>query len=255
MINSAVFDNAPLLTSNWSSGDALLPTTPWAHELMHTLGVQGHGNSYDCGTETISLVTAANPIKAYGDPFSLMGEHAFAIHPDVMIKMDLGWLSPDQVVDVTASGSYLIYPLENSAGNVKGLTLKVSPPITNNNHSIQFDRMVVEYRQPSGFDRYLLRLDGSVFLSTYKPEGSVAREGVLVRLLYPDSAGTDTTLLLDMNPATSYNPSRGIMQLGNVGKFADAILPVGQTFNYQGLSITPRGANAAGAMQVDVVLP
>lgn len=64
---------------------------------------------------------------------------------------------------------------------------------------------------------------------------------------------TDTTLLLDMNPDTPFNPDRGIKTQGNVGKFADAILPVDRTFYYEDrILITPLGATPDGAMRVRV---
>lgn len=50
-----------------------------------------------------------------------------------------------------------------------------------------------------------------------------------------------------------FNPDRGIKTQGNVGKFADAILPVDRTFNYDDrILITPLGVTPDGAMRVKV---
>jgi hypothetical protein len=251
MINSSVFDLAPLDYSNWSSDDSILPTVPWIHEFIHTLGISGHANSYDCGTNVISETTAAT-IKAYGNPFSVMGERAFATHPDAAMKLKLGWITTNQIQTAATNGTYAIYPLELADGQTKALSVPISPAITNLSHSFAFDHFLVEYRRPIGFDRYLKRLDGSTFLSQYKPQGAVTNNGVLIYLEYPPSANTDGTLLLDMHPTSSYNATRGIKWPGNAGKFADAMLNVGETFTWNGTSITPIGTNAAGAMQVMV---
>jgi len=251
MINSSVFDIAPLEKSYWSSGDSVLPTTSWAHEFLHTLGINGHANSYDCGDKTLSTVGAANPIKAYGNVYSIMGEHAFGCHPDVLMKSRLGWIDKQQFPTINRSGDYEIYPLETLDMNIKGLFIPVSTEITHESGKMAFDGFVVEYREPIGFDRYLGRLDGSPFLELYKPEGKVDRKGVMVYMKYKSDA-TDGTVLLDTNPGTSFNPKRGIKFQGNVGKFADAILPVNKTFIHNNISITPHGLTDKGAMRVKI---
>ncbi len=251
MINSAVFDAAPLATSNWSSGDAVLPTTSWAHEFLHTFGITGHSNSLNCGEKTLSARFAKDAIAGYGGVFSIMGEHAFACHPDVLMKARLGWVEKRQLPTITKSGSYEIYPLETKDENVKGLVIPLSPELANESGEAVFDAIVLEYREPIGFDRYLERLDGSPFLNVYKPEGKVDRKGVIVYLKYK-SEETDGTALLDANPETSFLPHRGIKQNGNVGKFADAILGVNKTMTHDTISITPVGVTEKGAMRVHI---
>lgn len=252
MINSAVFDEAPLESSSWSSGDAVLPSTSWAHEFLHTLGITGHSNSYDCGNKTLTTKGEGNPIKGYGGCFSIMGEHAFGTHPDVLMKSRLGWVESDQFPTIKKSGTYDIYPLAAADTGVKGLLIPVSPAIKHDTQSATFDAFVIEYRTPIGFDRYLKRLNGSKFLTTYKPQGDVDSNGVIIYMKYSNPK-TDATVLLDMNPETPFG-SRGIKHTGNVGKFADAILPINKTFSHQDISITPLGVNKKGAMQVKVEL-
>jgi hypothetical protein len=251
MINSAVFDAAPLMTSNWSSGEAVLPTTSWAHEFIHTFGISGHCNSLNCSDKALCSPFATDAINAYGGVFSIMGEHAFACHPDVLMKAKLGWVEKRQVPTITKSGTYEIYPLETKDENAKGLVIPFSPGIANESGEVVFDAMAVEYREPIGFDRYLERLDGSPFLDTYKPEGKVDRKGVIVYLKYK-SDDTDGTVLVDANPDTPFNAKRGIKINGNVGKFADAILGMNKTMTYGNISVTPLGVTEKGAMQVKV---
>ncbi len=100
-----------------------------------------------------------------------------------------------------------------------------------------FDKIHVEYRRPLGFDRYLSRLDGGNYLSRFKPEGAVRSDGVLVSLGYQNT-DTDTSVLLDAHPQSSFDPDDGIKWPGNTGKFADAILAVGESMDLGSMGIT-----------------
>jgi hypothetical protein len=97
----------------------LLPSASWSHELLHTLGIGGHANSLDCGNET--LLPSVAKINAYGNCFSLMGECAFATHPDIRMKEALGWVSSDQIVNFTTSGDYDNLSFGNSRHKGKGV--------------------------------------------------------------------------------------------------------------------------------------
>ncbi len=248
MISSSVFEKVNL---NYSQS-VILPSTSWAHELLHTLGIRGHANSYDCGRKT-TCFQGPNPIKAYGNPFSLLGESAFAVHPDVLMKSRLGWLKPTQITDASKSGIYRIYPLETDDGQIKGLKIPLEKNITHRAHKAAFNHIFVEYRQPVGFDRLLERLEGGTFLKRYKGPGSVDSNGVLVYLGYTDEK-TDSSALLDMNPGSEFNPKRGIKWPGNAGKFSDAFLTTGQTFyeNVNKLCISTVGPTEDGGMEVKV---
>lgn len=94
-------------------------------------------------------------------------------------------------------------------------------------------------------------MSGSPFLSNYSTLTDIDSNGVLVYMRYSSTA-TDGTALLDMNPTTTYRADRGIKWSGNVGKFADAILPVNRTFTWDNLQITPLGTTPSGAMRVSV---
>jgi M6 family metalloprotease-like protein len=251
MINSQVFDSAPLLTTKWSSGEAVLPTTSWAHELLHTFGITGHSNSYDCGKSTLASDGKGNPIKAYGGVFSIMGEHAFGTHPDAIMKSRIGWISPAQMPEVTQTSTHEIYPLALNDGKTKALVIPLNDKLTREQNIPEFDALVVEYRTATGFDRYLKRLEGSPFLSTYSPLEKIDTNGVVVYMRYK-SRQTDGTALLDMNPDTAFHAERGIKTSGNVGKFADAILPVGRTFTWENIQIKPLGTTDTGAMRVQI---
>lgn len=84
------------------------------------------------------------------------------------------------------------------------------------------------------------------------PVGAVTNNGFLVYLLYPDSAGTDGTLLLDVHPSSPYDANRGIKINGNADMFADAMLNIGETFTWRGISITANGTSTLATMGVPI---
>ncbi len=253
MLNSDVFDTSPLLSSNWSSDETVLPTAPWAHELVHTLGISGHSNSYNCGSAVIGTPGSTNTISAYGGVFSIMGERAFGTHPDALMKKNLGWLSDAQIPTVTSSGTYDLFPIVLNDGQTKAVQIPLNPTVIDAQSSSVFDALFLEYRTATGFDRYLERLKGSSFLSSYTSLTNIDANGVAVYMRYQSTA-TQATVLLDLNPTTAFNANRGIKTLGNVGKFADAILAVGRSFTHNNITITPLGPTPAGAMRVQVTI-
>jgi hypothetical protein len=247
MINSSFWKEA----GGIAVGSLALPSTSWAHELQHTLGISGHANSYNCGTEVLGPVANCT-IVAYGNPFSLMGEYAYGTHADALMKERLGWLEPSQTVQITSSGTHTLCPLETADGKPKGLTIQATTPRPH--ESVTFDKIHVEYRRPLGFDRYLSRLDGTDgYLARFKPEGTVRSDGVLVSLGYDDPM-VDTSLVLDAHPTSSYDETDGIKEAGNPGKFADAILAVGETLDLSsmGVSITTEALTDDGGVVVRV---
>ncbi len=253
MVNSEVFETAPLLDSKWSSGESVLPTTSWSHELLHTFGITGHANSFDSDKKILDLEGSGNPLKAYCNPFSIMGEYAFGTHPDALMKSRISWITKEQIPEIKKSGSYEIYPLEVNDNQIKALTIPLKNTIKLSKSGAEFDAIIVEYRTATGFNRYMERLKGSPFLSQYTTLKNIDTNGVLVYLRYK-STDTDATALLDMNPETAFNDKRGIKIPGNVGKFADAILTVNKTFQWDNIHIMPEGVTKAGAMKVKVTI-
>jgi hypothetical protein len=233
MINSYFF----LQAGSPAYYSVILPSRSWGHELVHTLGSEGHDLSLDCGSNVLSSSCAINP---YGDPFSLMGESALGNHPTINVKKQLGWVPPSQVVNVTQTGDFTLCPTETLDTGNKGLVIPFKTPIsltsTTGSATVTFDRILVEYRRPLGFDRYLDRLTTS-WLAPFKTDGPVREDGVLVMLGYQNTATTATDLL-DMHPASSYVATTGIVTAGNVGKFADAMLYVGESYAFAGQSIS-----------------
>ena len=261
MTNSAVFDKVPEINepSGWSAGDSILPTTSWAHEMIHTLGASAHANSLDCAQQVVCETGSDGKSNGYGNPFSIMGENAFASHPDVYVKSYLGWLEPNQVQTITNNGTYTIYPIETANKNLKGLRIPLSTPLLLDNNV--FDTLYLEYRDAIGMDRYMVRLDrdenqqAHPFMNRYKPDGEIDRNGVLglLRDSSQDTSNTTTTQLLDMNPTSSF--SDGSIKLpGNVGKFSDAILGTGQSYTlpHNNFTLQTIGKSGDGGMKIKI---
>jgi M6 family metalloprotease-like protein len=98
-----------------------------AHELGHGFGVH-HASSRLCNGATFD---DACTVSEYGDMYSIMGTGNMG-HMNSQHKSALGWLTGEyQVQEVTASGTYTVYPIEtpitNSIGGVKALKIAHDP--------------------------------------------------------------------------------------------------------------------------------
>ena len=271
MVNSQIFPNVPgaLENTKSSSADNMVPNTSWSHELTHTLGAIAHANSFDCDQDVLCSEVGDREIiydtinKGYGNPFSIMGSHAYSTHPDVYVKSYLGWIEDSQLKTVTSTSTHTIYPMAANDGKVKGLKIALPQNVSGSggDSNFFFDTLYIEYRDAIGLDSWMNRLDplenGDVhpFTSNFKPEGTTPRDGVLLLLRdsRDDSKNLTTTALLDMHPTTSTNMGRSIKYPGNPGKFADATLNTGESYTFPGnLTIRTIGLTADGGVEVEV---
>jgi hypothetical protein len=226
-----------------------LPSTSWAHELSHTLGMVGHDISLDCGS---AIVSADCVIQAYGNPYSIMGAYIYGTHHALQGKRALNFLDENQVQGITGDGVYGVCPLETADGQVKGLSVPLPEPLTipGAEGDVTFDRLLIEYRTPRGFDRYIDRLTTD-FVTEFFPDGPLDSDGVTLSLGYANE--TDSSVLLDAHPETSFTQS-GIKVAGDGGKYADARLRRGETADLSvvGLRVTYEGNSADGAAHVRI---
>jgi hypothetical protein len=227
----------------------ILPSRSWAHELHHTLGIDGHDISLDCGNTTLAAACAFN---GYGNDFSLMGESFLGNHPSIEMKQALGWLTPAQLVTPTTSDPVTICPTETLDPQPKGLLIPLDPPLVIHSTTVDadstFDRVYVEYRAALGFDRYLDRLSDPTWLMPFiTMPRTFRKDGVVITLGYADTT-TQASALLDLHPDSDYNPNYGIEIPGNTGKFLDAMLYVGETFELadQHVRISPVALDGDG---------
>ncbi len=231
--------NSPFYIHGDAYSDGLLrPTASWPHELLHTFGVAGHANSLWCEQDGI-----AQPLgnqcenKAYGGVFSVMGERAYATHPNFVMKQAMDWIDLDHInlVEITStfeSTRFILSPLEilPAQGEYVGASIRLPNPVEV--AGLRLDRLHLEHRAPIGLDSYLLRLDGpnapdqGSFLRRYTSLTMIDRVGLhlFLDIEYDQS---DTTWDIDTHPGTDYNAGRGIKWPGNPGRFADAFFKCG----------------------------
>lgn len=234
----------------------ILPSVPWSHELLHTLGLMGHSNSFWCypsadsyndeNANTLTdLAAATSPLssacaqKAYGDPFSLMGERLWASHPSAVSKMELGWIVDQEVVRIDlSSGSPLASPVSvdlyshsrrtnGAQGGSKALVIEILvPPFdvtllgtgASPDPTATLNRVTVEFREAAGFDRYLAALgsdplgfhaswyldmnyawNSTLGQGVYSVENFIDVEGALIYVDNVDSSDSQTVRLIDCN--------------------------------------------------------
>ena len=170
-----------------------------------------------------------------------MGQAQWAVHPDLGMKISLGWLKEGEVTQVNKDGSYRISTLESKIpdevliGDHKGAVIDLPFPYTFSTKSgtkVETKRLFVEYRDATGFDAILKsKLEDSKQLNTYTSLETVNRRGLLVYASYPENAGTQSTVLLDIHPGTPLTEdavSNGIYRA--FGELSDAFLNLNEAF-------------------------
>ena len=241
MINSAVHAE---ITDN-RFGATILPAKPWAHELGHTLDL-GHATSIWCDG---AVMCDDYQVRGYGDIFNYMGAGEFATHPDVLMKLKLGWLTDEDVpfIPTGVDTDIVIYPMTDvSPPGVRGVRINLDTP------RMGRDILALEWRNESGFDDIMRRLVDPSYVDRFTSV-DVDDVGFLVRVTTAVDAG-EATSLLDMNPDTPFSMDWGIYTLGNPGKMADAFFTVGQSFTdtVNGYTLENLGLTPDGGMELRV---
>lgn len=176
------------------------------HEGGHNLGLY-HAASRDYGAEALGAPEQGGLRDEYGDPFSTMGNHLGVFgHYNAQQKLQIGWLSPEDVATAEQTGTTRIAPLGSAvAGRVKALRVRRSEGRDN--------WLWLESRQPAG--DYESTLPAQAFT------------GALVHytdaINGPFGVAEGDTDLLDFTPSSTTN--RSIL-----GDFDDAALAAGTTW-------------------------
>jgi M6 family metalloprotease-like protein len=131
------------MSTSWFNAAFAGWTKGLAHEMGHNFGLF-HGEFLNCHTQ--SLGGANCEIQTYRDVYSIMGGGLPMMHCNLQQKLELGWLSYDDIFRVMEDGTYAIEPISAPRGGKKGLRIprKLSDGTT--------EFFYVEYRQPIGFD-------------------------------------------------------------------------------------------------------
>jgi hypothetical protein len=191
-----------------------------AHELMHSFGNAFHSNSYI--QEDGEWV-----LQGYGNVFDILGLRSQATHPCSMIKHKLGWLTDDEIVNVSQTDTIRVHALEkNLPGQTQALVIELESPVDlQPNDAFQFDRLYIEYRGLTGLD------DRSSFFrsvrledDTYYPNTDIHGASII---------GVDCTegddclpMLIDMHP----QPIGGVGAAYLPHEASDAPLLLGENY-------------------------
>ena len=154
-----------------------------AHEIGHNLGLR-HAQGYRCrGSENYTAISDDCSVLGYADPFDFMGNRAM-VHTNTFHKMQMGVLSPNNMMTVEKSGTYAIKPMEFYHDQSQVLRIKTDRTVSKINGNLSY---YIEFRQPSFFDSF--------------SEDHPVVNGVVVRLgaSYPSNG---ETLLIDVTPET-----------------------------------------------------
>src|SRR5690606_20793956 len=205
MINAAFYKEArgPNLYSS------ILPSRTWAHEFIHTLGMNGHDIALDCGTMPLASDCT---ILAYANVFSAMGGSVFGDHPSANSKNAIGWFDDAQFVEVRSTTELTVCPTETVDDKIKGVVIPLKTPVSiysiATESTVEFDRIVIEHRAPIGFDETMLRMQDEAWQFTYLGETRELDDfGILVSLGYV--ADTDSTVLLDVHAESPFDEVNG----------------------------------------------
>lgn len=246
--------------SHWVTPNTTLRTA--GHELGHNLGLY-HANYWRTDS-TQPFGKDSNPggyvadisdgeWLEYGHYFSVMGaqsgsdwDDATKPHYNPVEKVQLGWLSGNQVQYVTTNGTYRLFrhDARSTVGNPRGI--RIETPATD--YSGYARRYWLSYRYAS-----------------WSAASNWYQNGVAVDVAQT-SYGSDGSTLLDMTPYSRdqaspfynpFSPPGGWWAIDNSDKL-DGALAVGRTYDdaSAGIHITPiaTGNNGVGEEYIDLVI-
>lgn len=118
-----------------------------AHEIIHSFGIPYHSNAYIKSNGIWTL-------QGYGNLFDIMGLRSQASHPCSLIKQQKGWLTDNEIENVSTTGTYRIHALEKTLpGQTQSLIIDLPNDLDiQPNDSTVFSKLYLEYRGLTGFD-------------------------------------------------------------------------------------------------------
>src|SRR3989338_873683 len=153
------------------------------HEMGHSLGVW-HANAWKCSDASIWGSDCYH--EEYANYFDTMGQGLNSAGLNAFYRYFFNWLSPDDAINISESGTYSIEPLENSSGI--RLAMVHNPLASTSSYEMTGDRYFLEQRRAVGYDSNLTTFPW------YEENGF----GLFVNTLWGAA-----TQLLDMTPITT----------------------------------------------------
>jgi len=214
-----------------------------AHEIIHSFGIPYHSNAYIKSNGIWTL-------QGYGNLFDIMGLRSQASHPCSLIKQQKGWLTDNEIENVSTTGTYRIYALEK---NLPGQTQSLIIDLPNDldiqpNDPTVFSKLYLEYRGLTGFDsrnnRNVALTDGTSY-TIQDPHGLL--------IVGADCETNDdycVPVLIDTHP----QPMGGIGTNYGPHEASDAQLNLGETYFVDNNTISIEVVNVMEEDYIDVYI-
>jgi M6 family metalloprotease-like protein len=199
-----IFASVTTVEANYRLSKIVLPrhrlsaiTSPViAHELGHSLGIRGHGNIYDCGSEAVAMTGCEQ--HGISDRLTLMAGEGFsrpALHFGACHKETMGWIRPEEIIEINVSDLEPDGTHQVSFGPIEYLSelpvtvkinLEKNIPVARGG-KVSISKLYLEYRVPFGFDSDLEKLATNpreLFPSLSSSQGShlsINTKGIQIR--------------------------------------------------------------------------
>lgn len=214
-----------------------------AHEIIHSFGIPYHSNSYIKVNEEWFL-------QGYGNVFDIMGIRSEASHPCSLIKQQKGWLTDNEIENISTSGTYRIHALEKTLpGQVQSIVIDLPNDLDiQPNDNFIFSKLYLEYRGLTGFDarnnRNVALSDGSVH-TIQDPHGL---------LIVGADCVTNNDYCVPVIIDTHPEPLGGIGASYQLHEASDAALNLGETYLVGNNSISIEVVNVVEEEYIDVYI-
>jgi hypothetical protein len=236
----SITDTNPAVVNNKIFLNGTIDGSVIAHEIVHNLEIVGeswkfvnHAYVLNCSAKQIDRLANCTEISGQNQ-YDLMNSIAYDPNPDhetSALKYNLGWMTFPKVQDVTASGIYLLDPLELNINNLQSLRI---PRVDQNRGSTEY--YFIDYRMPLLFDNQLF------FQNT-------DTQGVLINLWTSDPSSDPklrkrSSYLIDTTPGDN-NFTNASLKVGGV--FTDSTNP-------NNIITITRLADVSGKAQLQVTI-
>ncbi|WP_127845426.1 T9SS type A sorting domain-containing protein [Psychroflexus aestuariivivens] len=214
-----------------------------AHEIIHSFGVPYHSNAYIKNNGEWTL-------QGYGNLFDIMGLRSQASHPCSLTKQQKGWLTDNEIENVSITGTYRLHALEKTLPNqTQALIIDLPNELDiQPNDATIFNKLYLEYRGLTGFDdrtnRNVPLSDGSVH-TVQNPHGLL-----IVGADCETNNDYCVPVLIDTHPEP----------LGDVGanydphEASDAQLNLGEIYQVENNNISIEVVNVEEGEYIDVLI-